>query len=89
MKPIATLLRGLPSIDLNTKAPEQSQYERSDVCAVSAAGVVMEHAVAFEVAACMREKFGGDSAAETRDNYERYMAFARTLPLDPPEATIA
>ena len=84
MKPISTLLRGLPSIDLNTKAPEDSQYERSDVCAVSAASVVMENAVAFEVARCFADKFAGDGAMETRDRYERYLELARALPLDRP-----
>ncbi|MCA9303670.1 MAG: chorismate synthase, partial [Phycisphaerales bacterium] len=82
MKPISTLLRGLPSVDLNTKKPEDSQYERSDVCAVSAASVVMENAVAFEVASAFLEKFGGDSLFETRANYEAFLDVARTLPLD-------
>ncbi len=82
MKPIATLLQGLPSVDLNTKRPEESQYERSDVCAVSAASVVMENVVAFEVAAAFAEKFGGDSAMEMRGNYDAFLDVARTLPLD-------
>lgn len=61
MKPISTLLRGLPSINLTNKQPEKSDYERSDVCAVSAASVVMQHAVAFEIAAAVLDRFGGDS----------------------------
>ena len=81
MKPISTLLRGLPSLDLNTKEPEQSQYERSDICAVSAASVVMENAVAFEIARAMREKFGGDSMVEMQANYDGFCALARRLPL--------
>jgi len=92
MKPISTLLRGLPSVDLNTKKPEDSQYERSDVCAVSAASVVMENAVAFEVASAFMEKFGGDSLTETRGNYEAFLDVARTLPLDgagPADSVIA
>jgi chorismate synthase len=89
MKPIATLLKGLPSVDLNTKEANHSQYERSDICAVSAASVVMENAVAFEVARLYLEKFGGDSLVETRGNYERYLELARTLPLDPPLMTLA
>lgn len=84
MKPIATLLRGLPSINLNTKQSEHSQYERSDVCAASAASVVMENVVAFEVARVLREKFAGDSLLEMRNNYERFLEVARLLPLDPP-----
>ena len=82
MKPIATLLQGLPSVDLNTKKPDDSQYERSDVCAVSAASVVMENVVAFEVASAFMEKFGGDSVIETRANYEAFLDVARTLPID-------
>ncbi len=82
MKPIATLLQGLPSVDLNTKQPEHSQYERSDVCAVSAASVVMENVVAFEIASAFLEKFGGDSVTETRGNYDAFLDVARTLPLD-------
>ncbi|MEO1130253.1 MAG: chorismate synthase [Planctomycetota bacterium] len=89
MKPISTLLRGLPSVNLNTKAPEDSQYERSDISAVSAASVVLENAVAFEVARAMREKFGGDSLIEMRHNYDAFLEVARTLPLEPPVETIA
>lgn len=81
MKPIATLLKGLPSVDLNTKQAQHSQYERSDVCAVSAASVVMENVVAFEVARCFLDKFGGDSMTELRLNFERYLDLARSLPL--------
>ena len=89
MKPIATLLRGMPSVDLNTKQPEQSQYERSDVCAVSAASVVMENVVAFEIARAALEKFGGDSMTELRANHASFLEFAQALPLDPPTATLA
>lgn len=79
MKPISTLLRGLPSVNLQTMQPENSQYERSDVCAVSAASVVMENVVAFEVARSLVEKFAGDSLAEMRRNYEGYMNAAREM----------
>ncbi|MBK7404944.1 MAG: chorismate synthase [Phycisphaerales bacterium] len=89
MKPISTLLRGLPSIDLNTKEAQQSQYERSDVCAVSAASVVMENAVAFEIARAFCVKFGGDSMVEMGTNYDTFLRLARSLPLEPPEMTIA
>ena len=89
MKPIATILQGLPSVDLNTKQPEPSQYERSDICAVSAASVVMEHAVAFEAAAAFMDKFGGDSVPETRANYESFLDIARSLPIEVPGQTIA
>ncbi|MDX2119064.1 MAG: chorismate synthase [Planctomycetota bacterium] len=89
MKPIATLLRGMPSVDLNTKESQQSAYERSDVCAVSAASVVMENVVSFEVARCFMDKFGGDSMMELKSNVTRYLELARLLPLDPPVATLA
>lgn len=87
MKPIATLLRGMPSVDLNTKEHKTSEYERSDICAVSAASVVMENVVAFEIARAALEKFGGDSLHETTDNFQRFMRVARLLPLDPPTPT--
>jgi chorismate synthase len=86
MKPISTLLRGLPSVDLNTKQPEHSAYERSDVCAVPAAGVVMEHVVAIEIARAFIEKFGGDSMTEMRANYAAYLDHARRLPLEAPRS---
>jgi chorismate synthase len=89
MKPIATLLQGLPSVDLNTKEAQQSQYERSDICAVSAASVVMENAVAFEIARAFCDKFGGDSVVEMGTNYDTFLKLARSLPLDPPEMTLA
>ena len=89
MKPISTLLRGLPSVDLNTKKPEQSSYERSDVCAVSAASVVLENVVAFEIARAFCDKFAGDSMAEVKQNFQNFMRLARLLPLDPPVTTIA
>jgi len=89
MKPISTLLRGMPSVDLNTKQPEASTYERSDICAVPAASVVLENVCAFEVAAAFRDKFGGDSMTEVKAGYERYLELARSLPLDPPSMTLA
>jgi len=84
MKPIATLLRGMPTVDLNTKQSATSAYERSDICAVSAASVVMENVVAFEIARAFADKFGGDSLEESLNNYNGYLRMARTLPLEPP-----
>ncbi|MFN9992477.1 MAG: chorismate synthase [Phycisphaerales bacterium] len=89
MKPISTLLRGMPSVDLNTKTEEMSQYERSDVCAVAAASVVLENVVAFEVARCLTTKFGGDSLTEVRAQYDAYMKYARMLPLEEPSMRLA
>jgi len=89
MKPIATLLRGMPSVDLATKEEQQSQYERSDVCAVPAASVVVENVAAFEIARVLRDKFAGDSLAEALGQMELYMKHARNLPLDGGQAKLA
>ena len=79
MKPISTLLRGLPSVEFGTHEPVQSAYERSDVSAVAAASVVMENAVAFEVARAFLGKFAGDSMREVRGAYAAYIAAAREI----------
>jgi chorismate synthase len=76
MKPISTLGKPLRSIDLNTKQASEAGWERSDVSAISAAGVVLENVVAFEVAAALVDKFGGDSLGEMRQNYQAYLAAA-------------
>ncbi|MBI3620603.1 MAG: chorismate synthase [Nitrospirae bacterium] len=73
MKPISTLYSPLQSVDMKSKEPFQASIERSDVCAVPAAGVVGEAVVAFEMAAAMTEKFGGDSLIEMKRNYDGYM----------------
>jgi chorismate synthase len=72
LKPISTLSRPLPSVDLHTGEPIQAHYERSDVCTVPAAGVIGEAMVAIVLARAMLEKFGGDSLAETKRNFEAY-----------------
>lgn len=82
MKPISTLLRGMPSVDLISRKPEHSAYERSDVCALPAASVVMENVVAFEIARAFVDKFAGDSMHQVQANYEAYLEMARNLPLD-------
>jgi chorismate synthase len=79
MKPIATLLRGMPSVDLVTHVAERSQYERSDVSAVAAASVVMEAVVAFEVARALLAKAGGDSIDEVRAHLEATRRLAERL----------
>jgi len=73
MKPIPTLRKPLSSVDILTKQPFQAAYERSDVCAVPAAGVVAEAAVAYELAGALCEKFGGDSLGEMRRNFAGYV----------------
>ena len=74
MKPISTLRRGLPSVDIETHEPHRSQWERSDVTAVPACGVVCEAMLAIALADAMREKFGGDSLREMKTNFEGYAA---------------
>ena len=81
MKPISTLGKPLRSVDLNTKEPTEAGWERSDISAISAASVVMENVIAFELARAMREKFGGDSLGEMRMQVEGYLEAARRLPL--------
>lgn len=72
MKPIPTLVKPLRSVDMVSKKPFKATVERSDVCAVPAAGVVAEGAVAFALASAMVEKFGGDSIDEMKRNYSAY-----------------
>jgi chorismate synthase len=79
MKPIATLGQGMPSVDLRTRENQGSQYERSDICAVSAASVVVENVAAFEVARVVRDKFAGDSISEVRRQWEGYLEAARAI----------
>ncbi len=75
-KPISTLAKPLASINLDTKKPEEASYERSDVCAVSAASVIVENVVAFEVARALVDKFGGDSLVEMQARYKLFMELA-------------
>jgi chorismate synthase len=75
-KPIATLRAGLPSIDLDTGRPHDAQYERSDVTALPAAGVIAEAMLALVLADAVLEKFGGDSMAELA----AHVAAGRALP---------
>lgn len=89
MKPISTLLRGMPSLDLRTRVPEQSQHERSDVCAVPAASVVVENVVAFEIARVVCDKFGADTMVELRSNYSRFIEYARALAVGEPGVRLA
>ncbi|MDO8613762.1 MAG: chorismate synthase [Dehalococcoidia bacterium] len=72
LKPISTLSKPLPSVDLITGEEIRAHYERSDVCTVPAAGVVGEAMVAIVLAQALLEKFGGDRLEETRRNFEAY-----------------
>ncbi len=76
-KPISTLAKPLASINLDTKAPQEASYERSDVCAVSAASIIVENVVAFEIAAALVDKFGGDSLQEMQARYDLFLKMAR------------
>lgn len=73
MKPIATVPKALATIDTSTGEPARAHHQRSDVCAVPAAGVVAEAMVALVLADAAIEKFGGDSIAETRRNLDSYL----------------
>lgn len=74
MKPIATVPHALRTVDTSTGEAAPAHHQRSDVCAVPAAGVVAEAMVALVLAEAMLEKFGGDSVTETRRNLEGYLA---------------
>ncbi len=79
VKPIATLMKPLKSVDLKTKKVVDALVERADVCAVPAAGVVGEAVVAFEIANSMLEKFGGDSLEEIKANLRNYLGQASKI----------
>jgi chorismate synthase len=73
MKPISTVPRALSTVDLATGEQAVAIHQRSDVCAVPAAGVVVEAMVALVLARAVLEKFGGDSLTETRRNIDGYL----------------
>ena len=74
MKPIPTLMRSLPSVDLATLEPVSAHKERSDVEAVAAARVVGEAMVCLELASAYLEKFGGDALTDTLAAFHHYEA---------------
>lgn len=76
-KPISTLARPLPSVNLRTKQPQAASYERSDVSPVAACSCILENVVAFEVARAMVDKFGGDSLAEMQARWKLFHEMAR------------
>jgi len=79
MKPIPTLYAPLQTVDISTKEPISATVERSDVCAVPAATVVVEAVVAFEIANAFIEKFGGDSMTEIRRNFDSYLQYLQSI----------
>jgi chorismate synthase len=78
-KPLSTLMRPLRSADIRTKEEAVGAIERSDVCAIPAAAVIAEAAVAFELANAFLEKFGGDSLAEITRNWRGYLEQVRNF----------
>ena len=72
-KPISTLRDGLPSVDIDTKQAQRASYERSDVTAVPACGVIAEAMLAFVLAEALLEKTGGDSMEEVKRNFDGFM----------------
>jgi chorismate synthase len=73
MKPISTIPRALATVDVATGESVTAHHQRSDVCAVPAAGIVAEAMVAMVLADALLEKFGGDSVPETRRNVDAYL----------------
>jgi chorismate synthase len=73
MKPISTLMSPLPTVDVRTGEAAEASTERSDICAVPAAAIVAECAVAFVLAQALLEKTGGDSLEECRRNFDAYL----------------
>ena len=74
MKPISTVPKALATIDVSTGEATKAHHQRSDVCAVPAAGIVAEAMVALVIANAVLEKFGGDSISETKRNMESFLA---------------
>ena len=72
LKPLSTLRKPLQSVDIETKEPQSAAFERSDITAVPAAGVIGEAMVALVLAGALREKFGGDSLGEMQRNFAGY-----------------
>ncbi|GAA3111777.1 hypothetical protein GCM10020254_67440 [Streptomyces goshikiensis] len=77
MKPIATVPKALATVDVATGEAAAAHHQRSDVCAVPAAGIVAEAMVALVLADAVVEKFGGDSVEETRRNVRSYLEHLR------------
>jgi chorismate synthase len=79
VKPISTLMRPLRTVDIRTHKPVRAHIERSDACMVPAAAVVVEAALAVELARAYQEKFGGDSVEEMRNNWRTNSAHLRSF----------
>jgi len=79
IKPIPTLMKPLNTVDFETKEKKEASKERSDVCAVPAAGVVLENIAAWVIADEFLKKFGGDSLEEIKDNFNNYLSYIENL----------
>jgi len=77
VKPIPTLMKPLKTVDIKTKETKDASKERSDVCAVPAAGVILENIAAWVIADEFIRKFGGDSLEEIKRNYENYLSYVK------------
>jgi chorismate synthase len=84
MKPLSTLRRPLDSVNVKTGEPARAVRERSDVCAVPAAGVIGEAMLALVLADAVREKFGGDTLEDLRGAYESYLGRVNRAAFDEP-----
>ncbi len=73
MKPICTLMNPMDSVNIITKKPSKANIERSDICVVTAAGVIAESSCAFVLAAAFLEKFGGDNLLDIKKAYQSYL----------------
>ncbi len=80
MKPISTLRQAIGSVDLDTLEPHRAQYERSDVTALPACGIVGEAMVALVLADALLEKVGGDSLVEFRAHFDATSSLQRNWP---------
>jgi chorismate synthase len=79
VKPIPTLRKPLPSVDIVTKHPTKAQVESADICAVSSASVIAEAVVAFEIARAFMNKFGADTLLELTHNFQNYQKILRKM----------
>ncbi len=79
MKPISTLLQGMDSVDLKTGESAKSDYERSDICALPAASVVMENAIGFEIASAFLDSFGGSTMELVRAAHDAFADASRKI----------
>ncbi|MDD3365088.1 MAG: chorismate synthase, partial [Syntrophomonas sp.] len=79
MKPIPTLYKPLVSVNTNQWVEQKADVERSDICAVPAAGVVGESMMAYGIAAAFLDKFGGDFMGQIQENYDRYCDYVEKV----------